>query len=49
MSRSITFFGPFENRAVYEKMLKNIVERDRPQMTIWRMGIACWIPEATND
>jgi hypothetical protein len=20
----------------------------RPQMTIWRMRIACWIPKATN-
>ena len=29
-------------------MWKNIVERDRPQMTIWRMRIACWIPKATN-
>ena len=38
----------FENRAVFEKMWKNIVERDRPQMTIWRMRIACWIPKATN-
>jgi len=27
---------------------KNIVERGRPQKTIWRMGIACWIPKATN-
>ena len=27
-------------------MWKNIVERDRPQMTIWRMRIACWIPKA---
>jgi len=23
---------------------KNIVQPDRPQMTIWRMHIACWIP-----
>ena len=38
----------FENRAVYEKMWKNIVERGRPQMTIWRIPIACWIPKATN-
>jgi len=37
-----------ENRAVYEIMGKNIVERERPQMTIWRMRIACWIPKATN-
>ena len=37
-----------ENPAVYEIMWKNIVELDRPQMTIWRMRIACWIPKATN-
>jgi hypothetical protein len=35
-----------ENRAVYETMWKNIVEPGRPQMTIWRMRIACWIPKA---
>ena len=29
-------------------MWKNIVQRGRPQMTIWRMSIACWIPKATN-
>ena len=29
-------------------MLKNTVEPYRPQMTIWRNGIACWIPNATN-
>jgi len=23
-------------------------ETDRPQMTIWRMDIACWIPKTTN-
>jgi hypothetical protein len=27
---------------------KNIVQPGRPQMTIWRMRIACWIPKATN-
>ena len=27
---------------------KNIVESDRPQMTVWGMRIACWIPNATN-
>ena len=42
----VPFF--FENRAVYEIMWKDIVERDRPQMTIWRMRLACWIPKATN-
>jgi hypothetical protein len=29
-------------------MWKNTVETDRPQMTIWRVCIACWIPKATN-
>jgi len=29
-------------------MWKNVVEWGRPQMTIWRMRIACWIPKATN-
>ena len=28
--------------------MKNIVERGRPQMIIWRMRIACWIPKATD-
>jgi len=37
-----------KNLAFYEIMWKNIVQPDRPQMTIWRMRIACWIPEATN-
>jgi hypothetical protein len=43
---SITFF--FLNLAAYEIMLKNIVEPDRPQMTIWRTRFACWITKATN-
>jgi len=38
----------FENRTVYEIMWKNIVERGRPQMTVWRMRNPCWIPKATN-
>ena len=42
---SITFF---ENRAVYEIMWKNVVEWGRPQMTVWHMHIACWIPRATT-
>jgi hypothetical protein len=31
-----------ETRAVYETMWKNTVQPGRPQMTIWRMRIACW-------
>jgi len=38
----------FQNRAVYEIMWKNIVERGRPQMTIWRMPPAFWIPKAAD-
>jgi len=45
---SVTFFFPFENRAVCEKMWINIVERGRLQMIIWRMRIACWMPKATS-
>jgi hypothetical protein len=40
------FFGkkvPF-----FEIMWKNIVEPDRPQTTVWRMRIACWITNATD-
>jgi len=29
-------------------MWKNTVEWGRPQMTMWRMRIACWITKATN-
>jgi hypothetical protein len=29
-------------------MWKDIVEPARPQMTIWDMRIAYWIPKATN-
>jgi len=37
----------FENRTFYEIMWKNIVEPERPRMTIWRMCIACWIIKFT--
>jgi hypothetical protein len=29
-------------------MWKNIVELDRPQITIWHICIAYWVPKATN-
>jgi len=38
----------FEICAGYGTRWKNIVEQGRPQMTIWRTRMACWIPEATN-
>ena len=37
----------FKHCAFYE-MWKNTVEPERPQITIWRMRIACCIPKATN-
>ena len=40
--------GFSKNHAVYEIMWKNIVEQGRPQMAIWCMRIACWIPAPTN-
>jgi hypothetical protein len=42
---SFFFFG---NRAAYEIMWKNIVERGKPQKTVWRMRSACWITRVTN-
>ena len=29
-------------------MWKNIVQPDKPQITMWRMRCACWIPKATK-
>jgi hypothetical protein len=37
-----------ENRPLYGIMWKNTVEPDRPQLAIWFMPIACWIPKATS-
>jgi len=41
-----TFFK--ENRAVYDVMLKYIIKRAGPSVTMWRMRIVCWIPKATS-
>ena len=32
----------YENRAVYELIWKNMVESERPLMTIRRVAFACW-------
>ena len=34
-----------KNSAIYEVMWKNIADTGRPQMTIWCMHIACWLPK----
>jgi len=36
------------NCIMHEKRWNNIVEPDRPQMTIRHIRFACWIPKATN-
>jgi len=38
---SINFFF-FESLVVLSDIVEKDVERDRPQMTIWHMPIACW-------
>jgi hypothetical protein len=30
------------------QFMENTADPGTPQMTIWRMNIACWIPKATN-
>ena len=45
---SVTFFF-LENRAVYEKMWKNMVVRQATvDNIVRRMPIACWIPKDTD-
>jgi hypothetical protein len=42
---SVTFL---ENRAVYEITWKNIIESGRPQISVWSIRIARWIPKSKN-
>jgi len=37
-----------ENCAIYEIMWKNMAEPDRPQATVWRTRLACWLTKATD-
>ena len=37
-----------ENPVFCDIMWKNIVEPDKPQMAVWRMRIAYWMPKAIN-
>jgi hypothetical protein len=46
VSRSKKYFP--QNVAVYQIIWKNIVDPKRPQMTVWGMRIACWIPKSKN-
>jgi len=33
---------------LYDTMYKNMVQPDRPYMTVWRMHFAGWMPKATD-
>jgi len=46
--RSATFFFFKKNRILYEIRWKDTVGPNRPQMVIYRIRFACWIPKATN-
>jgi hypothetical protein len=43
------FSNFFPENFTFCEMWWNIVQLDRPQMTIWRMFIACWVTKATNS
>ena len=47
ISCSVSFFPPRKSWFLWSNV-ENIVEPGRPQMTIWRMRIAWWIPKATD-
>jgi len=44
---SIHFFFFFLNLAFHKTIWKFIVGPGRPQMTVWLMRVACWVPKAT--
>jgi hypothetical protein len=48
VQRNQTHFLFNKNHVVYETMWKNMAELRRPQTTIWRMRVACWVANATN-
>jgi hypothetical protein len=47
-TKILSLISFLHNRAVYETEWKNIVELDRPQTTLWRIRITCWIPKAKD-
>ena len=46
---TVLFF--FENLTIYEIMWENILQGGggRPQMSVWRMRVACWITKGTQN
>jgi hypothetical protein len=44
----LMFNNFFKKIVPFMRCAENMVEPDRPQMTIWCMPIACWMTEATN-
>jgi hypothetical protein len=47
-NKHFMFHNFFFNCDVCEILWKTFVEPGMPQLTIWCMGIACWIPNPTN-
>ena len=49
---TLSYFPPHppcsENDAAHVVIRKSIVEPGRPQMTVWCVRFACWVPKATN-
>jgi len=44
-----TFSNRFQkNLAIYGIMWKNVVQPEKPQMTVWPMSISRWVPKTTN-
>ena len=48
LSYPLQFYSFIENPFVCEIMWKNCVDSERPQISIWRMHVTCWITEARN-
>jgi hypothetical protein len=42
------FSNYFLKIVLFEILWKNIVDPERPQVTIWHMCNSCWVPKATN-
>jgi len=49
MKTHFTFNNIFsENRVVYDRMRKNMVQPDRPHKTMWHMCVAYWVTKDVN-
>jgi len=42
------YFFPRKSCCLWDNVEKNMVERDRPHVTMWLIICVCWVPKATN-